>query len=201
VWIPWLDDPYFFEKRGERPVVAKSAFTAFFGLELDWSLRPDPTIEYSAGVEWSKWHPELLNPSVAMAVTWAAGDIDRHGIDARIDRVLLRLEGCPADFIPSSSLELRPCLRVDGGVVATRIQHSDAPYVSARRDESFTAKFGPALRFSIAPSSRLFIRMEGGLDMMLARTQVATSGANGTIRAYRSSLTNGYAGLGVGIGL
>lgn len=203
MWIPWIDDPHFFEKRGVQLVDVRGSFAGIFGLEVEQTLLPSPNIEYSAGLEWSRWQPDLISPSYAAMLSFGQGDIVRDGIgQAQVSRLLLRASVCPVDFIRSPSVDLRPCARLDGGLMWIDTEGVDAGVaVRAKSQKAFVAKGGPQIAFSIAPHPGISIRLDFGIDMILTRTPIEVTGDEGTFTLYRPKWNNGYAGLGVGIGL
>jgi hypothetical protein len=203
MWIPWIDDPHFFEKRGVQLVDVRGSFAGIFGLEVEQTLLPSPNVEYFAGLEWSRWQPDLISPSYAAMLSFGKGDIVRDGIgQAQVSRLLLRASVCPVDFIGSPSVDLRPCARLDGGLMWMDTNGVDVGMaVRAKSREAFVAKGGPQIAFSIAPHPGISIRLDFGIDMMLTRTPVEVTGEEGTFTLYRPNWNNAYAGLGVGIGL
>jgi len=202
MWIPWIDEPHFFEKRGVQLVDLHGSFAGIFGLEVEQTLLPSPNIEYFAGLEWSRWQPDLISPSYAAMLSFGRGDIVQDGVgQAQVTRLLLRASVCPVDFIPSPSVDLRPCARLDGGLMWIDTSGVDgSAAVRAKSQKAFVAKGGPQITFSIAPHPGINIRLDFGIDMMLARTPIEVTGDGGTFTLYRPKWNNGYAGLGVGIG-
>jgi hypothetical protein len=202
MWIPWIDDPHFFEKRGVQLVDARGSFAGLFGLEVEQTLLPSPNVEYFAGLEWSQWQPDLINPSYAAMLSFSRGDIVQDGIgQAQVSRLLLRASVCPVDFIPSPSVDLRPCARLDGGLMwFDTSQVSGGIAIPSKSQSAFVAKAGPNVAFSVAPHPGISIRLDFGIDMMLTRTPVQVTAAEGTFTLYRPKWNNAYAGLGVGVG-
>jgi hypothetical protein len=202
MWIPWIDDPHFFEKRGVQLVDLHGSFAGIFGLEVEQTLLPSPNIDYSAGLEWSRWQPDLISPSYAAMLSFGKGDIVRDGIgQAQVSRLLLRASVCPVDFIRSPSVDLRPCVRLDGGLLWIETGEVDGGMaVLGRSQTAFVAKGGPNIALSIAPHPGISIRLDFGVDLMLTRTPIEVTGSEGTLTLYRPKWNSGYAGLGVGIG-
>lgn len=203
VWIPWIDDPRFFDERGAQPVEVRGGFSGLFGVELDQTLLPSPNIEYTVGLEWSRWQPDLISPSYSAMLTLGTGDIVKSGLgEAEVRRLLLRALVCPADFIRSPSVDLRPCARLDGGVMGIGTAKVEGGLgVTAKSEKAFVAKVGPAIAFSVAPHPGIRIRLDFGVDLMLTRKRIEVVTAEGPRLLYRPKWNSGYAGLGVGIGL
>ena len=202
MWIPWIDDPHFFEKRGVQLVDLRGSFAGLFGLEVEQTLLPSPNIEYFAGLEWSRWQPDLISPSYAAMLSFGKGDIVRDGIgQAQVGRLLLRASVCPVDFIRSPSVDLRPCARLDGGLMWYDTRAVDGGMaVEAKSQKAFAAKGGPNIAFTVAPHPGISIRLDFGIDLMFTRKAIEVTGAAGTFTLYRPHWNNAYAGLGVGIG-
>lgn len=203
MWIPWIDDPHFFEKRGVQLVDVRGSFAGVFGVELEQTLLPSPNVEYFAGIEWSRWQPDLISPSYAAVLSFGKGDVVRDGIgQAQLSRLMLRASICPVDFISSPSVDLRPCARLDGGLMWVDTGEVDGGIaLEAKSKRAFASKGGPQIAFSIAPHPGISIRLDFGIDMMLTRTPIEVTGNEGTFTLYRPKWNNGYAGLGVGVGL
>jgi hypothetical protein len=202
MWIPWIDDPHFFEKRGVQLVDVRGSFAGVFGLEVEQTLLPGPNVEYFAGVEWSRWQPDLISPSYGAMLAFGKGDIVRDGVgQAQVSRLMLRASVCPVDFIRSPSVDLRPCARLDGGLLWIDTGEVDGGI--ALRDKSqtaFVAKGGPDVAFSIAPHPGISIRLDFGIDLLFTRTPIEVTGNGVSYTLHRPKWNNGYAGLGVGIG-
>jgi|GEM_PF-2628543 len=202
MWIPWIDDPNFFEKRGVQLVDVRGGFAGIFGVEVEQNLLPNPNIEYSAGLEWSRWQPDLISPSYAAMLSFGKGDIVRDRVgQAQVARLLLRVSACPVDFIRSPSVDLRPCARLDAGLlwIDTGAVEGGMALPSNSR-QAFVAKGGPQVAFSIAPHPGISVRIDFGVDTLLTRTPIEVTGSEGTFTLYRPRWNNGYAGLGVGVG-
>jgi hypothetical protein len=136
-------------------------------------------------------------------LSFGKGDIVHDGIgQAQVSRLLLRASVCPVDFISSPSVDLRPCARLDGGLMWIDTGGVDGGMaVRAESQKAFVAKGGPQIAFSIAPHPGISVRLDFGIDLMLTRTPIEITGAQGTFTLYRPNWNNGYAGLEVGIGL
>jgi len=135
-------------------------------------------------------------------LSFGKGDIVRDGIgQAQVSRLLLRASVCPVDFIGSPSVDLRPCARLDGGLMWIDTgEVAGGIALAANSRQAFAAKGGPNAVFSIAPHPGISIRLDFGIDLMLTRTPIEVTGSNGTFMLFRPKWNNAYAGLGVGIG-
>ncbi len=200
-WVPWIDDPYYFEKRGVHPVGTQHFIAGVFGVEADKSLIPTVVPQLRLGAEWSRWDPEVLNPAVGVFLSWTAGEVlKKETALLGVDRFMVGVEVCPVDLLTSPSLELRPCLRADGGIVESTVERANqGPDIPTRSRSATVAMLGPTLRFAMGAGSPFSLRADIGLSTYAKREDhwVEVNGEETLLS--RPAVTNGRVGFGIGV--
>jgi len=200
-WVPWIDDPYYFEKRGVHPVGTEHFIVGYFGMEADQSLIPVTVPQLRLGGEWSRWDPEVLNPAVGVYLSWTAGEVlKKQTALLGLTRFMLGVELCPVDLLTSTSLELRPCLRADAGVVESTVERANqGPDIPTRSRSATVAMLGPTLRFAVGGGSRFSLRADLGLSTYAKRDDYWVEVDGEETLLSRPAVTNGRVGFGFAV--
>jgi hypothetical protein len=166
VWVPWLDDPNYFEKRGVIPVSATYVRSFSTTVELDNQLVRTTTIGLGLGFDVSRWHPNLFNPTYSLSMGWASGDLTRDDVSIQATRLSLRGAVCPVELLRQRSLGLRPCARLDGGFVYAQFRQENDLF--ARHSKRYTQlRTTPFARLSWIPIAGAELRLDAGVDLEL----------------------------------
>lgn len=170
VWVPWLDDPNYFEQRGITPIASSYIRSFSTSVELDAQLVNGPRLGLGVGFDISRWHPTSFNPVYSLSMGWAAGDMDQGSIRATASRLSLRGTLCPVELLRKRSIGLRPCARLDGGFVYVRFRDKDDAFqgYSKRYSQLRTTPFA---RFSWVPIAGAELRLDAGVDFELYRPE------------------------------
>jgi hypothetical protein len=180
VWVPWLDEPNYFESRGVTPIPARYVRAMTASVELDGQVVAQPVIGLGLGFELSRWHPNLFNPSYGLSLGWAAGDMSKDlstvQVDMEVSRLNLRADLCPVELLRRRSIGLRPCARGDFGVTYVRYDVPPVPVSGRYRhtERYWQLRASPFLRFSYSPIAGAELRVDLGLDFAIRRPEYST---------------------------
>lgn len=175
VWVPWLDDPDYFEKHGVEPVASRYVSSVVATVEVDRQLAPSTTIGLGLGFDVSRWHPNLFNPSYGMSMGWGANDFEFEGRRIELSRLSLRAHLCPIELLRRRTVALRPCARAEAGFVYANYQPLPDPDSTREPPpEVMSLRFGqlrttPFLRLAWSPLAGAELRLDGGIDFVLYR--------------------------------
>jgi hypothetical protein len=175
VWVPWLDDPQYFEQRGITPVATRYVRSLVVALELDNQIVSQPQFGLGIGIDISRWHPNLFNPSYSLSLGWVAGDMNRDIVSVEASRVSLRAAICPVELLRQRTLGVRPCLRIDGGYVYAHFTYEGGE-VSNHSKRYYQLRTTPFVRFSWSPIAGAELRLDGGVDFELYRPEFRSEG-------------------------
>ena len=168
VWVPWLDDPTYFERRGIVPVTSHYVKSIVATVELDSQLTDHFALGLGLGFEVTRWHPNLLNPSYGISIGWAAGDYEAPIVRMNLSRLSLRGVLCPVELLRHRHFALRPCARGELGWVYATVEELTAPSPSYTK-RFLQARTTPFVRFSFIPIAGAEIRLDGGVDFEVYR--------------------------------
>jgi hypothetical protein len=180
VWVPWLDDPKYFEQRGITPVATRYVRSIVVSVELDNQIVNQPRFGLGIGINVSRWHPNLFNPSYSLSLGWVAGDMNRDIASLEASRVSLRATICPVELLRQWKVGLRPCGRVDGGFVYANFKYENGQF-SAHSKRYYQLRTSPFLRVSWSPIAGAEIHLDGGVDFELYRPEFRRRGYNSAV--------------------
>ena len=167
VYIPWIDDPDYFEKRGISLSPTRFIPRIAGGVELDTQLMKKAAFGIVLGFEVERWSPSLLRPTFGLSLGWAPGDTSALGQSAGLQRWSLGALLCPFELLQSRVVSLRPCARIEGGFV-----YLD-PYESGARSERLgRVRTSPYLRMTLAPAAGAQLRIDSGIDLLVTRHRI-----------------------------
>lgn len=171
VYIPWIDDPEFFEKRGISLSPSRFVPSLFGSAEADSQLGTEMGFGLGFGLEIERWSASKLRPRVGLSLGWATSDLRvQEGLTADVQRWSLRAHLCPFDLFQARVFNLRPCIRVDGGFTYMHLTALEASPANVSRRMLRTS---PYLQWVLAPRTDLEFRLDCGLDLLLVRPRFA----------------------------
>jgi hypothetical protein len=170
VWVPWLDDPNYFEQRGITPIASSYIRSFSTSVELDAQLVNRPQMGLGVGFDISRWHPTSFNPSYSLSMGWAAGDMDQRSIRATASRLSLRGTLCPVELLRKRSIGLRPCARLDAGYVYTHFRQDNNEFKEHSKRYA-QLRTTPFVRLSWVPIAGAEVRLDAGVDFELYRPE------------------------------
>ncbi len=173
VYIPWIDDPDYFEKRGISLTATRFVARIVGGVELDTQLAKNPSFGLSLGFEVERWSASLLRPAFGLSLGWATSDASNSHVSADLQRWSLRTHLCPFELLQGRVLSLRPCARIEAGVVYVQ---PETPFAGDNVKRLGMVRASPFLRLTIAPAAGAQLRLEGGLDLLAVRNDVHVNG-------------------------
>jgi hypothetical protein len=176
VWVPWLDDPNYFEQRGVTPVSTHYVRSIAASVEIDRQLANHSAVGIGLGFDVSRWHPNLFNPSYSLSMGWAATDMNvvlaNTNIAMQVSRLNLRVALCPVELLRHRNLGLRPCARGDVGFVYVRF---DIPNQGGHHTQRYSQlRLSPFVRLSWMPIAGAEMRFDAGVDLELYRPDYRT---------------------------
>ncbi|MGC4066192.1 MAG: hypothetical protein QM784_16425 [Polyangiaceae bacterium] len=170
VWVPWLDEPNYFERRGVTPIPARYVRAMTASVDLDGQVVSKPVVGLGIGFEISRWHPNLFNPSYGLSLGWIAGDMSANvvstPVQTDVSRLNLRADLCPVELLRRRNIGLRPCARSDFGIIYVHYDVPPAPYGHRYRHTERYRQFrtSPFLRLSYSPIAGAEVRADLGVD-------------------------------------
>jgi hypothetical protein len=189
VYIPWIDDPDYFEKRGISLSATRFVARIVGSAELDTQLTNKPSFGMGLGFEIERWSPTMLRPSFGLSLGWAPGEISNNGVSAELQRWSLRGHLCPFELLQGRVLSLRPCGRIEGGFVYVQ------PDGTGIVERLGMVRASPFLRLTLAPAAGAQLRLDGGLDLLALRRDIYVNGS----RVYSPPALGAYAALAVAV--
>lgn len=172
VYIPWIDDPDFFEKRGIA--ISPSRFVGSFSasVELDTQLARHAALGMGVGFEIERWSPNRLRPSFGLSLGWSTAEVGGDGPRANLQRWSLRAHICPFDLLQGRHVSLRPCSRIDGGYVYAYLETAGSPNPQDESRRFGMVRLSPFLRLNVAIASGCHLRFDAGLDLLVRRPEI-----------------------------
>lgn len=170
VYIPWIDDPDFFEKRGISLSPSRLVPSLIGSAEADSQLGTNMAFGLGFGFEIERWSASKLRPRVGLSLGWATADLRVQNAAGAVQRWSLRAHFCPFDLFQARVLNLRPCARLDAGFAYMHLPDSNAAPSNAR---SSMVRTSPYLQWVLAPRADIEVRLDCGLDLLLVRPRFA----------------------------
>lgn len=168
VYIPWIDDPDYFEKRGISLSATRLIPRAVGGAEIDSQLGRSPAFGLGLGFEIERWSPSLLRPTFGLSLGWAAGEVIAFNtMTVDLQRLSLRAHLCPFELLQGRVLSLRPCGWLEGGFVYVRKEN--VPPGTDPVDRYNSLRASPFLRLTLAPAAGAQLRLDAGLELLALR--------------------------------
>lgn len=201
VYIPWIDDPDYFEKRGISLSPTRVVASLLASADLDTQLSTRWGVGLGFGFELERWSTSSLRPRVGLSIGWAAADLSLADVRATQQRWSLRAHVCPLDLFRSSDWGLRPCARIDAGYVYTRIENGAlVALVDSRDRRQEMARTSPYLQLVFTPHSDIELRIDGGVDLLIVRHRLSFTHVNQPVPITFVPQTPGiYAAFGLAI--
>jgi hypothetical protein len=199
VYIPWIDDPDFFEKRGISLSPTRFIARIFGSAELDTQLANRPAFGMGLGFEIERWSPSLLRPSFGLSLGWATGDVGDGVVEAAVQRWSLRAHLCPFELLQSRVVSLRPCGRFEAGFIYARSENADLLGTTADHWRYALVRASPYLRLSMTPASGAEVWLDGGLDLLAVRHNIVVHSDGALRRLHAPPALGAYVALAIAV--
>jgi hypothetical protein len=197
VYIPWLDDPDYFDKRGISLSSSRFIGSVFGGIELDTQVARHAALGMSLGFDVARWHPSLLRPRFGLGIGWETADVAGNEVTARLQVWSLRAHLCPFEFVRNPGVSLAPCVRTDAGYIYTEMASS--PLWPARRGHVGMVRVAPYLRAAFQPDPGIQLWLDGGVTLGLVRREMAFEGETPSQFVHAPAAVGAYAALSVAL--
>jgi hypothetical protein len=200
VYIPWIDDPDYFEKRGISLSPSRVVPSVVATTELDTQLSTRLAVGLGFGFELERWSSNSLRPRMGLSMGWASADFSEQGTRASQQRWSVRAHVCPLDLIRTGAWGLRPCARADAGVVYTRLEDTHDLAIADTRDRRRAMlRATPYLQLVFAPHSDVELRLDVGFDLLIVRHRLVLDSPVGARLTFVPQTPGAYAALGLAI--
>lgn len=199
VYIPWIDDPDFFEKRGISLGTSRFIGMATGGVELDTQLAGHATMGMGIGFEIERWNPNLLRPSFGLSLGWSTGEVANDDLRVNLQHWSLRAHLCPFDLAQGRTVSLRPCGRIDAGYIYAYREDASDPNPQDQSRRFGMVRVSPFLRLDFVVASGAHLRFDGGADLLMRRPDIVFS-QSGKLQLLHSPAPIGaYGAIAIGV--